>query len=193
MTNFNAQEFSKAATIAARAELSGDNKVSALVAMLQTIATPDEYKAARASYMSARLAVFEGVAIGKLYDSKGSAGFPDGSRDQRVQRAACAWQYVTARAKLAGWDIPIAPGAVQTGRKPKAAPQKSAAIAPALAELPEPMAIALAFLVQHDEMHPEFMKWVQPFMHPVAAKPKKATTPKKSRAMAAVEDMETTD
>ena len=86
------------------------------------------------------------------------------------------------------------PGAVQTGRKPNAKPaQKSAAITPAVSELPEPMALALAFLVQHDEMHPEFMKWVQPFMHPVAAKPKTAAKRKASRVASAVDDMETTD
>ena len=192
---FNAQEFSKVATIAASAEKAGEAKISTLVAMVETITTPEDYKAARHAYIAARLAVFEGADVGKLYDSKGSAGFPDGARDTRVQRAACAWQYLTSRAQLSGWATPIAPGSAKTGRKnkPKAAPKGKEESSTTL-ELSEPLALAFAFLAKNENLHPGFMAWIRPFMHPVAAKPaSKKTTRAKSRAMAAIDDMEITD
>ena len=195
MTTFNNAEFSKVATIAARAEKAGEAKITTLVAMVETITTPEDYKSARHAYIAARLAVFEGADVGNLYDTKGTSGFPDGARDTRVQRAACAWQYLTSRAQLSGWATPIAPGAVKTGRKnkPKTAPKGKEEPSTTL-ELSEPLALAFAFLAKNETLHPEFMAWIQPFMHPVAARPaSKKTTRAKTRAMAAIDDMETTD
>ena len=83
MPTFNNAEFSKVATMAARAEKAGEAKIAALVAMVETITKPEDYKAARHAYIAARLAVFEGADIGKIYDTKGSGGFPDATGDSR--------------------------------------------------------------------------------------------------------------